>query len=51
MKKRTGRPCVVCGRGLAIEKILDGVRCLVCPDCEGDQFRRPIAIERSRSNG
>lgn len=42
--------CVVCGRSksqhLKVSDVdIDGVKCRVCEECEGDQFRRPYAVK------
>lgn len=45
--------CVVCGRSksqhLKVSDVdIDGVKCRVCEECEGDQFRRPYAVKWTR---
>jgi hypothetical protein len=37
----------VCGRALGHDTVIDGVRCIVCAECEIDPFRRAHAVEKT----
>jgi hypothetical protein len=46
--KDTGRPCASCKRGHGELRIRDGLRVLICDECNADWFRRERVFMEAR---